>query len=116
MKVYGIPNCDTVKKALDWLKANHVDYEFHNFKKLGISTEKLQEWSNKAGLDKVMNKQSATWKKLDPAVKDGIKTEDDALKLLLENTSMIKRPVIEKEGILFFGFDEGEYGKQLLNY
>jgi len=111
MKVYGITNCDTVKKALTWLKAHHVEYEFHDFKKLGISEAKLEEWNKKAGYEKFLNKQGLTWKQLGPAVKESIKTSADALKLLKEKTSMIKRPVIEKDGFLFFGFDEGVYGE-----
>jgi len=114
MKVYGITNCNTVKKALDWLKANHVDYEFHDFKKLGISPEKLGEWDAKAGYEKFMNKQGLTWKQLDPAVKESIKTKADALQLLQQKTSMIKRPVIENGDFLFFGFDEGEYGRKFI--
>jgi arsenate reductase len=109
MKVYGITNCNTVKKALDWFKANQVIYEFHDFKKLGISSEKLQEWDTKAGYEKFMNKQGLTWKQLDPETKESIKTKDDALKLLQHKTSMIKRPVIEDGGFLFFGFDEAVY-------
>ena len=114
MKVYGITNCNTVKKALDWLKAHHVDYEFHDFKKLGVSPEKLGEWDAKAGYEKFMNKQGLTWKQLDPAIKESIKTKADALQLLQQKTSMIKRPVIEDGDFLFFGFDEGEYGKKLI--
>jgi arsenate reductase len=112
MKVYGITNCNTVKKALDLLKANHIKYEFHDFKKLGISEEKLEEWDHKAGYEKFLNKQGTTWKQLDPQVKESIKTKDDALKLLQQKTSMIKRPVIEDGDLLFFGFDEEVY-KQL---
>ncbi|MGZ3927971.1 MAG: Spx/MgsR family RNA polymerase-binding regulatory protein, partial [Mucilaginibacter sp.] len=93
MKVYGITNCNTVKKALDWLKANHVNYEFQDFKKRGVSAEKLNEWNAKAGYEKFMNKQGLTWKQLDPAVKESIKTSGDALQLLQQKTSMIKRPV-----------------------
>src|SRR4051812_30656131 len=107
MKVYGIPNCNTVKKALDWLKANNVPYEFHDFKKLGVGEEKLQEWDSKAGYEKFLNKQGLTWKQLDQAIKESIKTKEDALQLLQQKTSMIKRPVIEDNGFLFFGFDEG---------
>jgi Spx/MgsR family transcriptional regulator len=114
MKVYGITNCNTVKKALDWFKANNVAYEFHDFKKLGVSTEKLNEWDKKAGYEKFMNKQGLTWKQLDPTVKESIKTKGDALQLLQQKTSMIKRPVIEKDGFLFFGFDEAVYNKELL--
>ena len=109
MKVYGITNCNTVKKALDWLKANNVKYEFHDFKKLGISEEKLKEWNKKAGYEKFLNKQGLIWKQLDPEVKESIKTSNDALKLLQQKTSMIKRPVIEYGDFLFFGFDERVY-------
>ncbi|MDB5003480.1 MAG: Spx/MgsR family polymerase-binding regulatory protein [Mucilaginibacter sp.] len=109
MKVYGIPNCNTVKKALDWFKANQVIYEFHDFKKLGISPEKLKEWDTKAGYEKFMNKAGLTWKQLDPAIKESIKTKADGLQLLQQKTSMIKRPVIEDGGFLFFGFDEAVY-------
>ena len=111
MKVYGITNCNTVKKALDWLKANNVAYEFQDFKKLGVSAEKLAEWDKKAGYEKFMNKQGLTWKQLDPEVKDSIKTSEDALKLLQQKTSMIKRPVIEDGNFLFFGFDEATYNQ-----
>ncbi|MBS7564042.1 Spx/MgsR family RNA polymerase-binding regulatory protein [Mucilaginibacter sp. Bleaf8] len=109
MKVYGITNCNTVKKALDWLKQNQVDYEFHDFKKLGVSADKLQEWDAKAGYEKFLNKQGLTWKQLDPEVKESIKTKEDALQLVQQKTSMIKRPVIEDNGFLFFGFDESAY-------
>ena len=112
MKVYGITNCNTVKKALDWLKANHIDYEFHDFKKLGVEYGKLLDWVSQVGTDRLVNKKGLTWKQLDPQVKESIKTKDDALKLLQQKTSMIKRPVIEKDGFLFFGFDEEVY-KQL---
>src|ERR1700761_376057 len=109
MKVYGITNCNTVKKALDWLKAHHVDYEFHDFKKLGVSPEKLNEWDAKAGYEKFLNKQGLTWKQLDPAVKESITAAPEALALLKQKTSMIKRPVIEDGGFLFFGFNEDNY-------
>lgn len=109
IKVYGITNCNTVKKSLDWLKAHHVAYEFQDFKKLGVTEEKLKEWDAKAGYEKFMNKQGLTWKQLDPQVKESIKTNADALKLLQQKTSMIKRPVIEDGDFLFFGFDEGVY-------
>ena len=109
MKVYGITNCNTVKKALDWFKEHHIGYEFHDFKKLGISDEKLNEWDSKAGYEKFMNKQGLTWKQLEPSVKESITGKQAALKLLQQKTSMIKRPVIEDNGFLFFGFDEAVY-------
>ncbi len=109
MKVYGIPNCDTVQKALKWFKANDVDYEFHDFKKLGISAEKLNEWDEKEGYEKFLNKKGSTWRELEPEVKDSITGKKPALELLQQKTSIIKRPVIEDKGFLFFGFDEAVY-------
>ncbi len=115
MKVYGIPNCDTVKKTLDWFKANKIDYEFHDFKKLGISPEKLQEWNDKAGYEVFLNKKSTTWKDLEPEVKENVKSAADALPILEQKTSMIKRPVIEDGNFLHFGFDAEVYSKHFLN-
>lgn len=109
MKVYGITNCNTVKKALDWLKQNNINYEFHDFKKLGVSEEKLNEWNEKAGYEKFLNKQGLTWKGLDAETKAGVTEAANALPLLKEKTSMIKRPVIEDNDFLFFGFDEKAY-------
>ena len=114
MTVYGIPNCDTVQKAIKWFKANNVDFEFHDFKKEGISAKKLKEWDKKAGYGKFLNKKSATWKDVDDAVKGSIVSADEALPLLQEKTSIIKRPVIEDGKFLFFGFDEGVYKEQFL--
>ena len=112
MKVYGIPNCNTVKKAIDWLKANKVEFEFHDFKKLGISEEKLRAWDAKAGYEKFVNKQGLTWKQLDLTVKEGIKSIDDVVILLQQKTSIVKRPVLEDKDFLYFGFDEQVYQNQ----
>lgn len=109
MKVYGITNCNTVKKALDWLRQNQVAYEFHDFKKLGVTAEKLAEWNQKAGYKKFLNKQGLTWRGLDDATKASVHSAAEALPLLQQKTSMIKRPVIEDGGFLYFGFDEKAY-------
>ncbi len=114
MKVYGIPNCDTVKKALDWFKANEVAYEFHDFKKLGISADKLEEWAAKAGYEKILNLQSSTFKALDQAVKDSTTTKAGAFDLVQQKTSIIKRPVIEDGDFLFFGFNADAYASHFL--
>jgi arsenate reductase len=114
MTVYGIPNCDTVQKAIKWFKAKNVDFEFHDFKKEGISLKKLKEWDKKAGYEKFLNKKSSTWKDVTDEVKESITSADKAFPLILEKTSIIKRPVIEDGKFLFFGFDEGVYGKQFL--
>jgi Spx/MgsR family transcriptional regulator len=109
MKIYGITNCDTVKKALSWLKDNKVDYEFHDFKKLGLDKLKLEEWNAKAGYETFLNTKGLTWKQLDPVTKESVKSFADALPLLQQKTSMIKRPVVEDNGFLFFGFNEDVY-------
>jgi len=111
MKVYGITNCNTVKKAIDWLKQNNINYEFHDFKKLGVSASKLEEWNETAGYEKFLNKQGLTWRGLDAETKESVQSATEALPLLQEKTSMIKRPVIEDDGFLFFGFDEQVYAE-----
>jgi Spx/MgsR family transcriptional regulator len=114
MTVYGIPNCDTVKKALTWFRSNNIDFEFHNFKKEGISAKKLKEWDKKAGLEKILNKKSSTWKEVNDEMKETITSIDAAIPLLEEKTSIIKRPVIEDGSFLFFGFDEEVYRRHFL--
>lgn len=106
MKVYGIKNCDTVKKALTWLQQNNIEFEFHDFKKLGVSEEKLKEWSDKLGWEKLLNKKGTTWKKLEPDFQSSVTSESEAFKLMQERTSVIKRPVIETGKGISVGFDE----------
>ena len=100
MKVYGIPNCNTVKKALDWLKENYVEYEFHDFKKQGITKEKLKEWSIYAGWEKLVNKKGTTWRALPAEEQQKVTNESVAIELMIEKPSVIKRPVIEADGKL----------------
>ena len=114
MKVYGIKNCNTVAKALNWLKENHLDFEFHDFKKLGISESKLKEWADQLGWEALINKRGTTWKKLDAETQNSIVTEESAFAILEQNTSMIKRPVIETDDNLLLGFDEEKYNAMLL--
>lgn len=115
MKVYGIPNCNTVKKALGWLKENKIDYEFHDFKKKGITAEKLNDWCNTFGWETVLNRKGLTWKKLSKEEQAAINTQDLAIAYLIKNTSAIKRPIIEKEDkALLLSFDEEKYLKTLL--
>lgn len=110
--VYGIPNCDTVKKALDWLKSNNINYEFHDYKKKGISDDKLKAWSEQVGWEKLLNKKSATWRGLDEATQSSAVDEASAIAIMRDATSIIKRPVIEKgKNIVAVGFDEAGYKK-----
>ena len=115
MTVYGIKNCNTVKSALDWLKKKNVDYEFHDYKTKGIAPEKLKEWSKQIGWESLVNKKGTTWRQLEDSAKDKITSEAAALALMLEKTSVIKRPLLEKNGkVITLGFDEDNYKKLLL--
>ena len=108
--VYGIKNCDTVKKTLQWLDSKKIEFEFHDYKTKSISKSKLQEWASQVGWEVLVNKKGTTWRQLDEARKASIDNESAAIDLMIENTSIIKRPVIEKEGkVVEIGFDEKEY-------
>ena len=110
MVVYGIPNCNTVQKAQDWLKANQFKFEFHDFKKKGITAEKLKEWFVVFGWDKVINKNGLTFKKLSKAEQFNINTPEQVIDYLMRNTSAIKRPIIELNGSpITIGFDPALY-------
>jgi arsenate reductase len=112
--VYAIPNCNTVKKALDWLKANKIAYEFHDYKKLGISATQLTNWTKQTGWEALINKKGATWRQLPKDIQESITTQKAAIALMMEKTSIIRRPLIEENGkIVVLGFDEAEYKKAL---
>ena len=107
MKIYGIPKCNTVKKTLDWFKLHQLEYEFHDFKKLGISSEKLEEWADELGWEAFINKRGTTWKMLDAELQRSIVSKVDAFKLMQVKPSVIKRPVIETDsGSVILGFNE----------
>lgn len=112
--VYAIPNCNTVKKALDWLKANKVAFEFHDYKKLGVTTTQLTNWCKQVGWEALINKKGATWRQLPKEMQETITTQKAAIALMIEKTSIIRRPLIEENGkIRVIGFDEAEYKKAL---
>jgi len=113
MKVYGIKNCNTVKKALDWLNANGVAYEFQDFKKLGVSEATLKDWEKQVSWETLVNKKGMTWRGLSIEEKEAVVNEDIANKLMQEKTSVIKRPVIESPKGLIVGFDEAVYETNL---
>lgn len=111
LKVYGIPNCDTVKKTLVWLKEHKIAYEFHDYKKMGISQEKLEEWLTQVPWNTLVNLKSTTFKELTDEEKSKIIDNASAINLMLEKTSVIKRPVVEGDKILAIGFKAEEYLK-----
>lgn len=114
MKLYGIPNCNTVKKAQDWLKGKNIDFEFHDFKKKGITAEKLTEWFTAFGWEKVINKNGLTFKKLSKEQQEAINSPETVLSYLMQNTSAIKRPIVEKNGkAILLGFNEEAFQEVL---
>ncbi len=114
IKLYGIVNCNTVKKARDWLEANQVTYDFHDFKKQGVSAELLNIWLAQFPHAKLINRAGLTWRSLDEISKISIVNNTSAVTLMQAKTSLIKRPLLEKDSkIVCLGFDEATY-KELL--
>ena len=111
--IYGIKNCDTMKKAQAWLDKHGVDYAFHDYKTAGIERERLERWAKKAGWETLINRVGTTFKKLPDKDKEGV-TERKAIALMLAQPSMIKRPVLELGGgKLLVGFKPEEYDAAL---
>jgi arsenate reductase (glutaredoxin) len=107
-RVYGIRNCDTMKKAFAWLEQRKVDYEFHDYKKEGIAAPKLKEWAARAGWEKLANTRGPTWRKIPDEQKANL-TEARALALLEQYPSAIRRPIVEHRAKLLVGFDPAEF-------
>lgn len=112
VKVYGIRNCDTMKKAFAWLEARKVSYEFHDYKKAGVPPGKLKAWAAKAGWEKLPNTRGPTWRKIPDAQKAGL-NEAKALALLEANSSAIRRPIVEVGSRLLVGFDPDAFERGL---
>lgn len=113
IKIYGIPNCDSVKKAVLWLKKNRVEFDFHDFKKDGLSKEKTAQWLDVQPLSKLLNKKSTAWRMLTAEERQRGETEGDAAELIRQYTNLIKRPVAEISGTILIGFNEAAYRKAL---
>ena len=116
--IYGIKSCSTMKKAFNKLDELNISYDFHDYKKQGIDKESVQRWVDALGIDKVLNKRGTTWRKLTDEQKQAADANiDNAIDLLIENTSMIKRPMVEGQiddknqgqSILLCGFNEDEF-------
>ena len=103
--LYGIPNCDTVKKARAWLTGQGLAYNFHDFKKAGIPPERLAAWEDALGWQKLLNRQGTTWRKLDADVQSGVTDAASAQALMRAQPSVIKRPVVEWGHDTTVGFD-----------
>ena len=111
--VFGIPNCDTVKKARKWLDAKSVSYDFHDYKKKGVDEDTLNTWCKELGWEALLNRRGTTWRKLDDAQKVDL-SQASAVKLMQENTSLIKRPIVQANNKLMLGFNAEQYEIHLL--
>ncbi len=106
--LYGIPNCDTMKKARTWLESHGVEYQFHDYKKAGIERQTLVEWAKVVGWETLLNRAGTTFRKLPDGAKQKL-DERKALELMLEQPSMIKRPVLVRGTTLLVGFSPEKY-------
>ncbi len=115
--VYGIANCDSVKKARAWLTAQGLLYQFHDFKKQGVPAERLAAWMAAVGWERLLNRQGTTWRKLEPALQQTVVDATSASVLLLQHSSAIKRPVVEWQRgnslTTTVGFDAAQWAQQL---
>ena len=111
--LYGIPNCDTVKKARAWLAENGVDYQFHDYRKQGVDPVRLAKWVETEGWETVLNRAGTTFRKLPDDAKTGLDAAR-AMELMLEHPSAIKRPILEHPGGMVVGFAPERYARALL--
>ena len=113
--IYGIPHCDTIKKTITWFKEKNIAFEFHDYKKSGITKEQLTAWCKQVGWETILNKKSTSWRELDAATQEKITTATEAIKLMMQNNSIIKRPVVEQNKIIILvGFDKTKFEQKLL--
>ena len=108
MIVYGISNCDTVRKARRWLDDHRIDYHFHDLRRDGLTTAMISGWLKAVAADTLLNRRSTTWKGLDPEVRDNL-SEADIPALLESHPTLVKRPVLEDGGRVLVGFSENSY-------
>ena len=104
--LYGISSCDTTRKALGWYKKKNIRVDFHDYKTEGVTKEKLQQWSAEVGWEVLLNKKSTTWRALAPEVQQQVVNEKTAIALMLQNPTLVKRPVIEMNNKILVGFKE----------
>lgn len=106
MKVFGLANCDSTKKLTAFLKKNAIEFSFHDFKEKGVDAPHLQKWIDALGADKVLNKKSTTWRSLDTQQQAGVVDDASAIEIMLANPTLVKRPVLENEGMITVGVDD----------
>ena len=109
MKLYGIPNCGTVKNARAWLEAHGHAYDFHDYKKAGVPQPLMTALLQQFGWERLINRNGPTWRKLADAVKAGVKDNASALPVMVEHSSVIRRPILERDGRYQIGFSAEDY-------
>jgi Spx/MgsR family transcriptional regulator len=113
MKLYGIPNCDTVKRARTWLAEHGQDATFHDFKKAGVPPDRLDAWLADAGWERLLNRKGTMWRKLDEAQRIAVVDAASARALMLQQSSVIKRPIVEwDDGRITVGFNEAAWANR----
>ena len=110
--LFGIPNCDTVKKARRWLEQHQIDYQFHDFRRDGLDRGLIQVWLTEVEWTDLLNQRSRTWRDLDAAMKQDL-SKARAIKLMIDNPSIIKRPILAAGKRLLIGFNKDEYQQKL---
>ena len=110
--VYGIANCDIIKKTMQWYHKKNIGVDFHDYKKLGITKEKLAQWCKEVGWEALLNKRSTTFRTLPPEEQQKADNEKEAILLMMANTSIIKRPVVETSNRLIVGYNEQYFTNQ----
>lgn len=109
MKLYGIPNCDTVKKARAWLDDRGIEAEFHDYKKQGVPIEVLKKAARQLGWEALINKKGPTWRKQPDEVKNAVASEKAAFEFLAVTSSAIRRPLLDVDGTYHLGFSAEQY-------
>ena len=113
IKIFGIKNCDTMKKAFRWLDANNLEYSFHDYKKEGLDEATAKAWVDELGWDNIINKRGTTWRKLDEETK-GTMDNNNAVHIMMTQPSIIKRPLLVVKESIYLGFDAENYAQKLL--
>lgn len=107
-RIYGIKNCDTMKKSFSWLDNHGITYQFHDYKTIGIDEKTLRKWIKKVSWEKLINRRGMTWRKLNEKQKSQL-TEEKAISLMISQPTLIKRPLIDTGKVILLGFDAKEY-------
>lgn len=108
VNLFGISNCDTVRKARNWLKQNNIEHRFHDFRKEGLETEQIQVWVKNLGWEKLLNKRGTTWRQLPDTDKENL-DQESAIKLMARHPTLIKRPVLEYDKKIDVGFSQQQF-------